>query len=97
MAERRSLSVWLASAAQERLFGLSGPEGNHGEDVKEYYFYVDSTPTHSYMKMVYRCGFGGCVQASGLLQGVFTPSRWRNASMGTQLCDRGLSWRQVSL
>lgn len=39
---------------KERLFGLSGPEGNHGEDVKEYYFYLDSTPTHSYMKMLYR-------------------------------------------
>src|SRR5512141_3021141 len=39
---------------QERLFGLSGPEGNHGEDVKEYYFYLDSTPTHSYMKMLYK-------------------------------------------
>jgi hypothetical protein len=39
---------------KERLFGLSGPEGNHGEDVKEYYFYVDSTPTHSYMKAVYK-------------------------------------------
>src|ERR1043165_9464698 len=35
---------------KERLFGLAGPEGNHGEDVKEYYFYLDSTPTHSYMK-----------------------------------------------
>lgn len=39
---------------KERLFGLSGPEGNHGEDVKEYYFYLDSTPTHSYMKMLYK-------------------------------------------
>ncbi len=39
---------------KERLFGLSGPEGNHGEDVKEYYFYLDATPTHSYMKYLYR-------------------------------------------
>ena len=39
---------------KERLYGLAGPEGNHGEDVKEYYFYSDSTPTHSYMKMVYK-------------------------------------------
>ena len=39
---------------KERLFGLSGPEGNHGEDVKEYYFYLDSTPTHSYMRMLYK-------------------------------------------
>ena len=39
---------------KERLFGLTGPEGNHGEDVKEYYFYLDSTPTHSYMKALYK-------------------------------------------
>jgi hypothetical protein len=39
---------------KERLFGLSGHEGNHGEDVKEYYFYLDSTPTHSYMKYLYK-------------------------------------------
>ena len=39
---------------KERLFGLSGPEGNHGEDVKEAYFYVDATPTYSYMKAVYK-------------------------------------------
>jgi mannosylglycerate hydrolase MGH1-like protein len=39
---------------KERLFGLAGPEGNHGEDVKEYYFYLDSTPTHSYMKFLYK-------------------------------------------
>lgn len=39
---------------KERLFGLSGPEGNHGEDVKEYYFYLDNVPTHSYMKHLYK-------------------------------------------
>jgi hypothetical protein len=39
---------------KERLFGLTNSEGNHGEDVKEYYFYVDSTPTHSYMKYLYK-------------------------------------------
>jgi hypothetical protein len=39
---------------KERLFGLSGPEGNHGEDVKEAYFFLDGTPTHSYMKGLYR-------------------------------------------
>jgi hypothetical protein len=39
---------------KERLFGLTGNEGNHGEDVKEYYFYQDSTPTHSYMKYLYK-------------------------------------------
>jgi hypothetical protein len=39
---------------KERLFGLTGNEGNHGEDVKEYYFYLDSTPTHSYMRALYK-------------------------------------------
>ena len=39
---------------KERLFGLTGNQGNHGEDVKEYYFYLDSTPTHSYMKCLYK-------------------------------------------
>ncbi|MBC7922887.1 MAG: glucosidase [Ferruginibacter sp.] len=39
---------------KERLFGLTGPEGNHGEDVKECYYYLDSTPTHSYLKMLYK-------------------------------------------
>jgi hypothetical protein len=39
---------------KERFFGLTGNQGNHGEDVKEIYFYQDSTPTHSYMKMLYK-------------------------------------------
>ena len=39
---------------KERIFGLTGNEGNHGEDVKEYYYYLDSTPTHSYMKYLYK-------------------------------------------
>jgi hypothetical protein len=39
---------------KERLFGLTGPQGNHGEDVKEYYWFLDSTPTHSYMKALYK-------------------------------------------
>src|SRR5204863_2204078 len=39
---------------KERMFGLTNSEGNHGEDVKEYYFYLDSTPTHSYMKHLYK-------------------------------------------
>jgi hypothetical protein len=42
------------SILKERMFGLSNLQGNHGEDVKEYYFYLDGTPTHSYMKMVYK-------------------------------------------
>jgi hypothetical protein len=39
---------------KERLFGLTGPQGNHGEDVKEYYFYLDNTPSHAYMKYLYK-------------------------------------------
>ncbi|WP_339744893.1 glucosidase [uncultured Rubinisphaera sp.] len=51
-----SFALWNGndSILKERLFGLTGPEGNHGEDVKEYYYYQDSTPTHSYMKAMYR-------------------------------------------
>ncbi len=51
-----ALALWNGRdpILKERLFGLGGPEGNHGEDVKEYYFYLDNTPTHSYMKMLYR-------------------------------------------
>ena len=39
---------------KERLFGVTNNEGNHGEDVKEYYFYLDSTPIHSYFKALYK-------------------------------------------
>ena len=51
-----SLALWNNNdpIIKERLFGLSNSEGNHGEDVKEYYFYLDSTPTHSYMKYLYK-------------------------------------------
>ncbi|HEX2464903.1 MAG TPA: glucosidase [Thermoanaerobaculia bacterium] len=51
-----ALALWNGRDAilKERLFGLTNSEGNHGEDVKEYYFYVDSTPTHSYMKYLYK-------------------------------------------
>ena len=51
-----ALALWNEKdpILKERLFGLTGPEGNHGEDVKEYYFYLDSTPTHSYMKALYK-------------------------------------------
>lgn len=51
-----ALVLWNGrdSILKERLFGLSGPEGNHGEDVKECYCYLDSTPTHSYMKALYK-------------------------------------------
>src|SRR5438105_6383782 len=50
------LALWNGQdpILKERLFGLTNGEGNHGEDVKEYYFYLDSTPTHSYMKYLYK-------------------------------------------
>src|SRR3984893_14288106 len=51
-----SVALWNGKdpILKERLFGLTNGEGNHGEDVKEYYFYLDSTPTHSYMKYLYK-------------------------------------------
>src|SRR5215475_6503293 len=51
-----ALALWNGHdpILKERLFGLTNSEGNHGEDVKEYYFYLDSTPTHSYMKYLYK-------------------------------------------
>jgi hypothetical protein len=51
-----ALTLWNGRdpILKERMFGLTNGEGNHGEDVKEYYFYVDSTPTHSYMKYLYK-------------------------------------------
>jgi Mannosylglycerate hydrolase MGH1-like glycoside hydrolase domain/Glycosyl hydrolase family 63 C-terminal domain len=51
-----ALALWNGHdpILKERLFGLTGSEGNHGEDVKEHYFYIDSTPTHSYMKGLYK-------------------------------------------
>src|SRR5262249_35494430 len=50
------LALWNARDAilKERLFGLTNSEGNHGEDVKELYYYLDATPTHSYLKMLYK-------------------------------------------
>src|SRR5215470_12328942 len=51
-----ALALWNGKDAilKERLFGLTGKEGNHGEDIKEYYYYLDNTPTHSYMKCLYK-------------------------------------------
>src|SRR5829696_8803963 len=51
-----ALALWNGHdpILKERIFGLTGSEGNHGEDVKEYYFYLDSTPTHSYMRYLYK-------------------------------------------
>jgi hypothetical protein len=62
---------------KERMFGLTNSESNHGEDVKEYYFYLDSTPTHSYMKYLYKYPQGrvplsrsGSDEPSSLTRGV---------------------------
>ncbi|HVZ21919.1 MAG TPA: hypothetical protein VG871_12685, partial [Vicinamibacterales bacterium] len=51
-----ALALWNGHdrILKERLFGLTGPQGNHGEDVKEYYYFLDSTPTHSYMRFLYK-------------------------------------------
>ncbi|WP_313933694.1 MULTISPECIES: hypothetical protein [unclassified Phormidium] len=51
-----ALALWNGNdpVLKERLFGLTGSQGNHGEDVKEYYFYLDGTPTHSYLKFLYK-------------------------------------------
>lgn len=51
-----AIALWNGTDAilKERIFGLTGPEGNHGEDVKEYYFYLDNTPSHAYMKCLYK-------------------------------------------
>src|SRR5215210_2242412 len=51
-----ALALWNGRdpILKERLFGLTGSQGNHGEDVKEYYFYLDATPTGSYLKMLYK-------------------------------------------
>jgi hypothetical protein len=51
-----AIALWNGNdpILKERLFGLTGPEGNHGEDVKECYFFLDATPTHSYMKALYK-------------------------------------------
>src|ERR1041385_5404814 len=51
-----ALALWNGKdpILKERLFGLTNPQGNHGEDVKELYYYVDNTPSHSYMRMIYR-------------------------------------------
>jgi len=51
-----ALALWNGKdpIIKERMFGVTNSEGNHGEDVKEYYYYLDSTPTHSYMKYLYK-------------------------------------------
>src|SRR4026208_1563336 len=70
-----ALALWNGRDAilKERLYGLTNGEGNHGEDVKEYYFYLDSTPTHSYMKYLYKYPHAACPY-NDLVQ----TNRWRS-------------------
>ena len=71
---------------KERLFGLTNSEGNHGEDVKEYYFYLDSTPTHSYMKFLYKYP-----QAAYPYSDLVETNRRRSRSeMENELLDTGI-------
>jgi hypothetical protein len=83
-----ALALWNGKdpIIKERCFGLTNSEGNHGEDVKEYYFYLDSTPTHSYMKYLYKYPqaefpYGDLVQTNG--------GRSRN-EMEYELIDTGV-------
>ena len=83
-----SLALWNGKDAilKERLFGLTNSQGNHGEDVKEYYFYLDSTPTHSYMKYLYKYPqaafpYGDLVETNG---------RRNREEMEYELLDTGI-------
>ena len=83
-----SLGMWNGKdpILKERLFGLTNSESNHGEDVKEYYFYLDSTPTHSYMKYLYKYP-----QAAFPYDDLVSTSKQRNRSeMEYELLDTGI-------
>jgi hypothetical protein len=83
-----SLSLWNGKdpILKERCFGLTNSESNHGEDVKEYYFYLDSTPTHSYMKYLYKYP-----QAAFPYDDLVTTSKGRNrGDMEYELLDTGI-------
>lgn len=83
-----ALALWNGKdpILKERLFGLTNSEGNHGEDVKEYYFYLDSTPTHSYMKYLYKYP-----QAAFPYADLLETNRKRNRSeMEYELLDTGV-------
>jgi hypothetical protein len=83
-----ALALWNGQdpILKERLFGLTGGEGNHGEDVKEYYFYLDSTPTHSYMKYLYKYP-----QAAYPYDNLVASNRQRNRNeMEYELLDTGV-------
>ncbi len=83
-----ALALWNGKdpILKERLFGLSNGEGNHGEDVKEYYFYLDSTPTHSYMKYLYKY----CQRAYPYEQLVRTSRERRRDEAEYELLDTGV-------
>ncbi|MGE5836385.1 MAG: glucosidase, partial [Acidobacteriota bacterium] len=83
-----ALALWNGKdpIVKERLFGLTNSEGNHGEDVKEYYFYLDSTPTHSYMKYLYKYP----QRAYPYDQIVKTNSKIGRASFEYELLDTGV-------
>ena len=73
-------------SSKSACFGLTNSEGNHGEDVKEYYFYLDSTPTHSYMKYLYKYP-----QAAFPYEDLIATNRERNRSdMEYELLDTGV-------
>jgi hypothetical protein len=83
-----ALALWNGKdpILKERLFGLTNSQGNHGEDVKEYYFYLDSTPTHSYMKYLYKCP-----QAAFPYEELVTTNRKRTRDeMEYELLDTGV-------
>ncbi len=83
-----SVALWNGKdpILKERMFGLTNSEGNHGEDVKEYYFHVDSTPTHSYMKCLYKYP-----QAAYPYVDLIETNRRRNRSdMEYELLDTGV-------
>jgi hypothetical protein len=83
-----ALALWNGKdpILKERLFGLANSEGNHGEDVKEYYFYLDSTPTHSYMKYLYKYPQGAFPYADL----VETNRRRNREEMEYELLDTGV-------
>jgi hypothetical protein len=83
-----SVSLWNGQdpILKERLFGLTNSESNHGEDVKEYYFYLDSTPTHSYMKYLYKYPQG----AFPYDDLVSTSKRRNRGEMEYELLDTGI-------
>ncbi len=83
-----AVALWNGKDAilKERMFGLTNSEGNHGEDVKEYYFYLDATPTHSFMKMLYKYPQG----AFPYDDLVATNARRGRADLEYELLDTGL-------